>query len=331
MRRCDSSCTSGSSLSSSWHWNRDIWQWHTAKTLLTEIRHSEPGFSLAAHKPREPITYYTIAIPLRETHLLDFRFDFQEVIYSVVFAVWATNATPLVKCGFLEHCSFVLRKELHDVVREELIPRSCADICLKMRRARILIMLLCCSLVMNTHPLQGFAQGKYLRYEPLSSSQKETCIPALGALTGIPRSSLSVMWFWNKNKRKTNSNSIDSVYTNAGLCWCFLPSWLFPLWCYYCVLEPVCFYTYLQTLKATVTLGRILSTWPASCCCCCGVRVTGKWRFAAFHQQVSVYLLAIWKRSPPNSAEGSMRVWNKAQEQRFPLQNCSFHLRTERG
>lgn len=71
-----------------------------------------------------------------------------------------------------------------------------------MRRARILIMLLCCSLVMNTHPLQGFAQGKYLRYEPLSSGQKETCIPAFGALTRMPRSSLSVMWFWNENKRK---------------------------------------------------------------------------------------------------------------------------------
>lgn len=69
-------------VANSWHWNRDIWQWHTAKTLLTEIRRSEPGFSLAAHQAREPMICYTISIPLRETHLLDFRFDFQELIDS---------------------------------------------------------------------------------------------------------------------------------------------------------------------------------------------------------------------------------------------------------
>lgn len=64
----------------SWHWNRDIWQRHAAEALLTEIRHSEPGFSLRAHKPREPITYYTIGIPLRDiplrdNHLPCFRLD----------------------------------------------------------------------------------------------------------------------------------------------------------------------------------------------------------------------------------------------------------------
>lgn len=34
---------------------------------------------------------------------------------------------------------------------------------------------------------------------------------------------------------------------------------------------------------------------------------TEKGRFAAFHQHVTVYLLAIWKRSQPISSEGSMK------------------------
>lgn len=52
---------------------------------------------------------------------------------------------------------------------------------------------------------------------------------------------------------------------------------------------------------------------------------TEKGRFA-----VTVYLLAIWKRSQPISSEGSMKVWNNAQVQRFLLQNCSLHRWTER-
>lgn len=58
---------SGPSLSyvvSSWNWKRDIWLLQSGrcgKTLLTEIRHSEPGCSLPAHKPHESITNYSIS------------------------------------------------------------------------------------------------------------------------------------------------------------------------------------------------------------------------------------------------------------------------------
>lgn len=62
---------------------------------------------------------------------------------------------------------------------------------------------------------------------------------------------------------KCNRNSIDTVHTEASLCWCcFLPAWLLvqPA---DCVLVQISLYADLPSMKATVTLGQIVSTWPA--------------------------------------------------------------------
>lgn len=87
---------------------------------------------------------------------------------------------------------------------------------------------------------------------------------------------------------KRQQNSTDTAHTEASLSWwCFLPAWLFALaadW----VLVQICLYAYLSSMKAAVTLGRILSTWPASC----GVRILRREDLQHF---TDMSLFACWR------------------------------------